>query len=77
MTRYEVQVKCSLKSSFSWVEPSSFCGAEWVQGEGAQGEGAQGRAFELGCITDPRGTHPRTLAMKDSVPLSFWAMTML
>ena len=48
-----------------------------MQGEGAQGEGAQGRAFELGCITDPRGTHPRTLAMKDSVPLSFWAMTML
>lgn len=75
-------MKCSLKSSFSWVEPSSFCGAEGVQGEGVQGEGAQGegawgRAFELGCMTDPRGTHPRTLAMKDSVPLSFWAMTML
>ena len=77
MTRYEVQVKCSLKSSFSWVEPSSFYGAEGVQGEGAQGNGVRGRAFELGCMTDPWGTHPRTLAMKDRVPLSFWAMTML
>lgn len=36
MIKYEVQLKCNLKSSFSWVEPSSFCGSS-VQGEWEEG----------------------------------------
>lgn len=72
MIKYDVQLKCNLKSSFSCVEPSSFCGEQGSRVSG-EGTGAGPALAEFGRSQGIQEWLPSgaPLALRTLVP-GFW-----